>query len=345
MQGLQQPGALALTLALDWLNARDTDTDQRLPRRASNQQTLALDWNEGPWQLGGTLLNVGSRPDAGAQLPAYQLLNLNARWRFERAWQLEARLQNALGQDYEPVRDYQGAGRQFWVGLRYDGRGFEPGARSEQRRAVVRAAAGLPAAAALGACRAAAAHRQPAAVADRERLRAGRLRAAGRHRPLFQLAGQRAGAAQARRPGRRADRAHRRAASPTWCWPRPRRAPSTRLEALGLQVLVLDSHSHADVQRSLVLLAPAAGHAARRPRASGPASSASCAAAAARVPAALRGQRVYFEVDAAPYAAGRGVVHRRDAGAAGPGATSCRPSWAPFRSSTPSSWCAPSPTS
>jgi vitamin B12 transporter len=124
VQGLQQLGNFQLTLALDWLNARDTDTDQRLPRRASNQQTLALDWNEGPWQLGGTLLNVGSRPDAGAQLPAYQLLNLNARWRFERAWQLEARLQNALGQDYEPVRDYQGAGRQFWVGLRYDGRGL-----------------------------------------------------------------------------------------------------------------------------------------------------------------------------------------------------------------------------
>jgi vitamin B12 transporter len=35
-----------------------------------------------------------------------------------------ARLQNALCHDYEPVRDYQGAGRQFWVGLRYDGRGL-----------------------------------------------------------------------------------------------------------------------------------------------------------------------------------------------------------------------------
>jgi vitamin B12 transporter len=124
VQGVQQLGNFQFTLALDWLNAKDIDTDERLPRRASNQQTLAVDWNEGPWQLGGTLLNVGSRPDGGAQLPAYQLLNLNARWRFERAWQLEARLQNALDQDYEPVRDYQGTGRQFWVGLRYDGRGL-----------------------------------------------------------------------------------------------------------------------------------------------------------------------------------------------------------------------------
>ena len=121
---MQQLGDFQFTLALDWLNAKNTDTDETLPRRASNQQTLAVDWNEGPWQLGGTLLNVGSRPDAGVLLPAYQLLNLNARWRFERVWQVEARLQNALDKDYEPVHDYQGTGRQFWIGLRYDGRGL-----------------------------------------------------------------------------------------------------------------------------------------------------------------------------------------------------------------------------
>ncbi len=124
IQGLQQLGKFQFTLTLDWLNAKDTDIRQPLPRRASNQQTLAVDWNDGPWQLGGTLLNVGSRPDAGVLLPAYQLLNLNARWRVERDWQLEARLLNALAKDYEPVHDYQGAGRQFWIGLRYDGRGL-----------------------------------------------------------------------------------------------------------------------------------------------------------------------------------------------------------------------------
>jgi vitamin B12 transporter len=124
LQGLQQLGSFQFTLALDWLNAKDRDTDQTLPRRAANQQTFAVDWNEGPWQLGGTVLRVSSRPDAGVLLPAYTLLNLNARWRFERFWQVEARLQNALDKDYEPARDYQDAGRQFWVGLRYDGRGL-----------------------------------------------------------------------------------------------------------------------------------------------------------------------------------------------------------------------------
>ncbi len=124
LQGTQQFGDFRFTLALDWLNAKDTDTDTSLPRRASNQQTLAVDWNHGPWQLGGTLLNVGSRPDAGVLLPAYQLLNLNARYRVAGQWQIEARLQNALDEAYQPVKDYQGSPRIFWLGLRYDGRGL-----------------------------------------------------------------------------------------------------------------------------------------------------------------------------------------------------------------------------
>ena len=124
MQGLQQWGQFQFTLALDWLNAKDRDTDTTLPRRAANQQTFAVDWNEGPWQLGGTVLRVSQRPDGGELLSAYALLNLNARWRFERFWQIEARLQNATDRDYQPARDYQDVGRQFWVGLRYDGKGL-----------------------------------------------------------------------------------------------------------------------------------------------------------------------------------------------------------------------------
>ena len=84
-------------------------------------------------------------------------------------------------------------------------------------------------------------------------------------------------------------------------------APSTRvierLESLGLKVLVVDSKTHADVKRSLHLLgqlleAPAAADALWA------GIEAALADAAARTPPGLRGQRVYFEVDATPYAAG-----------------------------------------
>ena len=76
-----------------------------------------------------------------------------------------------------------------------------------------------------------------------------------------------------------------------------------RLEGLGLKVLVLESRNHADVQRTLMLLGQALGTPnqadvvwARIER--------EMLVAAAKVPPSLRGQRVYFEVDSTPYAAG-----------------------------------------
>jgi iron complex transport system substrate-binding protein len=76
-----------------------------------------------------------------------------------------------------------------------------------------------------------------------------------------------------------------------------------RLEGLGLKVVVLESRNHADVKRTLMLLGRMLDmtHAAeavwtgieRQTR-----------DAAQKVPQAVRGKRVYFEIDATPYAAG-----------------------------------------
>lgn len=86
-------------------------------------------------------------------------------------------------------------------------------------------------------------------------------------------------------------------------------APSARvverLEALGLKVVLLESKTHADVRRSLVVLAALLG----TPDAAGPLWALieqQVAGAARSVPAGVRGRRVYFEVDATPYAAGEG---------------------------------------
>lgn len=76
-----------------------------------------------------------------------------------------------------------------------------------------------------------------------------------------------------------------------------------RLEALGFTVVRLKSESHTDVRRTLDLVARLLGTPdegarvwARLAR--------EIDAAAQRVPAALRGQRVYFEIGGGPYAAG-----------------------------------------
>lgn len=84
-------------------------------------------------------------------------------------------------------------------------------------------------------------------------------------------------------------------------------APSARaierLESLGLRVMVFDTKTHADVKRTLqvlgvLLVAPGEADAVWSRI------EADITEAAQRIPVSLRGRRVYFEVDATPYAAG-----------------------------------------
>lgn len=83
--------------------------------------------------------------------------------------------------------------------------------------------------------------------------------------------------------------------------PSARVAP--RLEALGLRVLVLQADRYADLRPTLVATAAALGDAAAGERL-WQRLEAQVDAAAARVPAGVRGQRVYFEVSPTPHAAG-----------------------------------------
>lgn len=76
-----------------------------------------------------------------------------------------------------------------------------------------------------------------------------------------------------------------------------------RLEALGFTVVRLKSESHADVRRSLELIARLLGTPDEGARVWARLNR-EIDAAAARVPASLRGQRVYFEIGGGPYAAG-----------------------------------------
>ena len=84
-------------------------------------------------------------------------------------------------------------------------------------------------------------------------------------------------------------------------------APSARvterLESLGFKVLVLESRDHADVRRTLTALAQVLGTLAEADAVWSRIET-EMQAATARVPSRLRGKRVYFEVDATPYAAG-----------------------------------------
>jgi vitamin B12 transporter len=124
LSGAHRFGALQVSATLDALDAKDLGTGKRLSRRAAHQESLSLDYGRGAWNLGATVLAVGSRPDSGKELASYETLDLRARWRFTPQWQLEAKLLNATNRQIEPARDYQTPGRQAWVGIRFEGAGL-----------------------------------------------------------------------------------------------------------------------------------------------------------------------------------------------------------------------------
>ena len=124
LSGAQRWGALQIRATADVLDAKDLDTHQRLVRRAAHQESLSADYDMGTWTFGAALHAVGARPDGTATLAAYETLDLRARWRVAKQWQLEARLLNATDRTIEPARDYQSLGRQAWIGVRFDGKGI-----------------------------------------------------------------------------------------------------------------------------------------------------------------------------------------------------------------------------
>ena len=124
LAGVHRIGGLRLGATLDWLDAKDRDTGERLARRAAHQESLSADYEIARWSAGASVLRLGARPEGSAALAATTTLDLRARWRVARTWQLEAKLLNATDRATEPARDFQGLGRQAWIGVRYDDAGW-----------------------------------------------------------------------------------------------------------------------------------------------------------------------------------------------------------------------------
>lgn len=116
----QALGAWALKAQWDTLRARDGLSGAPLARRARQQGTVAVDWQQGDWSAGVSLRHLGSRPDGGRQLAAEDTVDVSTSWKFARAWTLQAKLLNAGNASTEPARDYQGLGRQAWLVLRHE---------------------------------------------------------------------------------------------------------------------------------------------------------------------------------------------------------------------------------
>ena len=121
LSGQRQIGALGLKARLEFVDAKDDATGQRLSRRAAHQSSWSADWTQGRWTWGAHVLHLGARPDGGGMLAAETTADLSAQWKLNRHWALQAKVLNVTDRDVQPARDYQGLGRQTWLVLRHAG--------------------------------------------------------------------------------------------------------------------------------------------------------------------------------------------------------------------------------
>jgi vitamin B12 transporter len=99
-------------------DTEDRSTGNSLLRRPDEKLALGLDriFANGSW-LGAEFFYSGTRADFGASLKSYQLFNIRAGLPLTDKWQLEARLENALDEAYQPAQGFNGMGRAGFLSL------------------------------------------------------------------------------------------------------------------------------------------------------------------------------------------------------------------------------------
>ncbi len=127
LAGQTQIGRFDVAAGFDWLNARDTETKNWLPRRARHSGYLRVDTLAGDWRVGAEVTGQGKRyNDAGnnQELAAYTLLNVYADYELGQDWRLELRANNVLDKKYRLAqdffgRDYAAPRANVFIGVRY----------------------------------------------------------------------------------------------------------------------------------------------------------------------------------------------------------------------------------
>lgn len=115
-------GAYNLRAGADFLNAKDEETRNDLPRRARTAAFVRLDKMAGAWNWGVEWNGLGRRYDDPAnqvRLAGYGVVNAYAHYALARDWRLEMRANNILDKDYELSRGYAASGANVFVGVRY----------------------------------------------------------------------------------------------------------------------------------------------------------------------------------------------------------------------------------
>jgi vitamin B12 transporter len=115
-------GELSAKASIDLQKPTDDSNGFLLPRRARRHAAMSLMQDTGPFHIGGEVVASSARFDDAAntrRMGGYALLNLTAEYRFGNRWTLLARLDNALNKQYELAADFNTAGANAFVGVRW----------------------------------------------------------------------------------------------------------------------------------------------------------------------------------------------------------------------------------
>ena len=117
-------GASIFSVAMDWLDARNTQTGKRLNLRSDRKMALSWQAPWGDWSVRNEWLVKSARFDDAAnlkRLSGYGLWNVAATKNLSDGWSVQTRLDNILDKSYEEIKDIKAPGRRWFVGLSWTG--------------------------------------------------------------------------------------------------------------------------------------------------------------------------------------------------------------------------------
>jgi len=110
-------------LGFQFLNPRDRTTDQRLQRRAQKIMTYDLSRSFGSFDLGSTVMARGDSFEDAAntqKIAGFVTVDLRAAYHFNKNWRISAKLKNLLDKQYQLVKTYNTADRNFFISIHYN---------------------------------------------------------------------------------------------------------------------------------------------------------------------------------------------------------------------------------
>lgn len=112
-------------LSLNFLHARDRETNLRLPRRADTVINYDLSRSFGAVDVGGNILVRGNTWEqhwdgARSQVDGFATIDLRTAYHLDKHWMLSARLNNLLDKQYQTVDTYNTFGRNFFFTIHFN---------------------------------------------------------------------------------------------------------------------------------------------------------------------------------------------------------------------------------